>query len=119
MQIEWDPIIFVNLILCIIIVIMGYLSYHKSRNHLPLYVATAFGLFGISHAAILLGLKNILTLPLIIDRTLAYVLIIVALFFELKRTMIEKETREAWTDFFMSEADPAEMNPDVLEDKSG
>lgn len=105
MQIEWDPIIFVNLVLCIIIVIMGYLSYHKSRNHLPLYVAAAFGLFGVSHAATLLGLKNILTIPLIIDRTLAYILIIVALFFALKENLIQKETNEAWAEFFMNETE--------------
>lgn len=115
MQIEWDPILFVNLILCIIIVIMGYLSFHKSRDHLPLYVAAAFGLFGVSHAATLLGLKNILTVPLIIDRSLAYFLIIVALFFELKRVLIEKETREAWGDFFLSEAQPDENTTDSAE----
>lgn len=108
MPIEWDPILFVNLILCIIIVILGYLSYHKSHNHLPLYVAAAFGLFGISHAATLLGFKTILTLPLIIDRTLAYILIIVALFFQLKTTLIAQETQQAWADFFLSEAQPEE-----------
>ena len=108
--VEWDPIIFVNLILCIIIVIMGYLSYHKSSDRLPLYVGAAFGLFGVSHAATLFGFKNLLTIPLIIDRTLAYVLIILALFFELKKTMIVKETQEAWTEFFISESESEENN---------
>lgn len=105
---EWDPIIFVNLILCIIIVIMGYLSYRKSGDHLPLYVSAAFGLFGLSHAGTLLGLKNLLTIPLIIDRTLAYLLIIYALFFELKKSMIAKETQQAWTEFFISESESEE-----------
>ena len=112
MPIEWDPIIFVNLILCIIIVIMGYLSYHKSGGHLPLYIAAAFGLFGVSHAATLLGFKIPLTIPLIIDRALAYVLIILALFFELKKTLIAKETQQAWTEFFMSESQSGENSND-------
>lgn len=115
MLVEWDPIIFVNLILCIIIVVMGYLSYHKSGDHLPLYIAAAFGLFGVSHAATLFGLKNLLTIPLIIDRTLAYVLIILALFFELKKTMIAKETQQAWTEFFMSESQSEENSNDGQE----
>jgi hypothetical protein len=97
MLIEWDPVTFVNLLLCIIIVIMGYLSYRKSGDHLLLYVAVAFGLFGISHAATLLGLKNLLTIPLIIDRTLAYILIIMALMLELKKTMTDKETQHTQT----------------------
>lgn len=115
MPIEWDPIIFVNLILCIIITIMGFLSFHKSGDHLPIYVSAAFGLFGLSHAATLFGLKDILTLPLIIDRTLAYVLIILALSFELKKTLMAKETQQAWADFFVNESQPVDNNDNVPE----
>jgi len=117
MAIEWDPVLFVNLILCILIVILGYLSYHKSGNHLPLYVGAAFGLFGVSHAATLLGLKNLLTIPLIIDRTLAYILIIIALMIQLKTTLIAKETQQAWTDFFISEVQPEDGADDSSDKK--
>jgi hypothetical protein len=103
MAIEWDPIIFINLFLCIIIVVLGYLLFKKSGEKLPLYVGIAFGLFGVSHAATLAGLKVPLTLPLIIIRTLAYLLVIYALYMYLKATIIQKEARQAWVDFFKDE----------------
>ena len=53
MALEWDPITFINLVLCIIIVILACLCFKKSRHNLPLYIGAAFGLFGISHAATL------------------------------------------------------------------
>jgi CHASE2 domain-containing sensor protein len=103
MVIEWDPILFVNLVLCIIIVLLGILSYRKSHEHLPLFIAAAFGLFGISHAATLVGWKVPLTIPLIIIRTLAYLLVIYALVMQLKTSMITKETQQAWVDFYKEE----------------
>ncbi len=79
MAFEWDPILFVNLVLCIIIVLLGLLCYRRNPEPLPLYIGAAFGLFGVSHAATLLGFKVPLTIPLIIIRTLAYLLVIYAL----------------------------------------
>ena len=109
MALEWDPITFINLVLCIIIVILGCLCFRKSRDHLPLYIGAAFGLFGISHAATLAGLKVPLTIPLIIIRTLAYVLVIVALYQQLQNSLILKETRQAWVDFFKAETKPDDV----------
>ncbi|MFA4848983.1 MAG: hypothetical protein WC626_04575 [Methanoregula sp.] len=103
MAIEWDPILFVNLVLCIIIVLLGILCYRRSHESLPLFIGAAFGLFGVSHAATLLGYKVPLTLPLIVIRTLAYVLVIYALVMHLKSSMIAKETQQAWVDFFKEE----------------
>jgi hypothetical protein len=103
MAIEWDPIIFINLILCIIILVLGYLIFKKSGEKLPLYVGVAFGLFGVSHSATLAGLKIPLTLPLIVIRTLAYLLVIYALFMYLQENIIQKEVRQAWVDFFREE----------------
>lgn len=94
----------VNLVLCIAIVILGYLCFRKSGENLPAFIGAAFGLFGISHAATIAGLAVSLELPLIIIRTLAYVLVIVALWLNLKSTLMQKETRQAWVDFFKSEA---------------
>lgn len=106
MAIEWDPILFVNLVLCIIIVLLGYLCYRKSHELLPVFIGAAFGLFGISHAATLLGFKVPLTIPLIIIRTLAYILVIYALWTHLKNSMIAKETKQAWVEFFQEESKP-------------
>jgi hypothetical protein len=103
MSLEWDPILFVNLLLCIGIVLLGYLCYRRSGDMLPAYIGSAFGLFGISHAATLAGLKVPLTLPLIIIRTLAYVLVLVALWQHLKNSMLQKETTQAWVDYFKGE----------------
>jgi len=103
MALEWDPITFINLILCIIIVVLGYLCYRKMREPLPLYIGAAFGLFGVSHAATLAGFRVPWTIPLIIVRTLAYLLVIIALWQQLKISLILKETRQAWVDYFKDE----------------
>jgi putative Ca2+/H+ antiporter (TMEM165/GDT1 family) len=103
MAIEWDPITFINLVLCIIIVILGSLCYLRSHEKLPLFIGAAFGLFGISHAATLAGLKIPLTIPLVIVRTLAYVLVIIALWLHLKDSLLLQETRQGWVDYFKSE----------------
>jgi len=76
----WDPIYTTNLVLCIIILVLGGLGYKKSRNKLPLYIGIAFGLFGISHLATLLGLKETLTTVLIIIRTFAYLIVAFTLY---------------------------------------
>ena len=104
MAIEWDPILFVNLVLCIIIVLLGIICNHRSHESLPLFIAAAFGLFGISHAATLLGYRVPLTVPLIIIRALAYLLVVYALVMHLKTTMIAQDTQQAWVDFFREES---------------
>lgn len=98
----------VNLVLCIVIVILGCLCYRKSGENLPAFIGAAFGLFGISHAATIAGLAASLELPLLIIRTLAYVLVIVALWLNLKSTLLQKETRQAWVDYFKGESAPEE-----------
>ncbi|MBU7013451.1 MAG: hypothetical protein HXS52_13135 [Theionarchaea archaeon] len=75
-----DPLYVVNLVLCIIIVALGYWGSKKSGDSVPLYIGIAFGLFGISHLSILLGLKDTLETPLIIVRLLAYLVVIFALY---------------------------------------
>ncbi|MEL7671095.1 MULTISPECIES: hypothetical protein [Methanobacterium] len=74
-----DPVIIVNLIFCIIIVALGIVGYEKVKSTVPLYIAAAFGLFGISHFATILGYASSLTV-LVIIRSLAYIVIIYALY---------------------------------------
>ena len=73
-----DPIYLINLILCVVIVVFGCLGFKKAKGVWPLYIAIAFGLFGLSHLLTLLGLKEALTGFLIAIRTIAYVLVIYA-----------------------------------------
>lgn len=80
MVLNWDPVYVVNLLLCIIIVALAYWGYKKSRDLTPLYIGIAFGLFGISHLAVLLGLKDALETGLILVRLLAYLVVIFALY---------------------------------------
>ena len=117
MAIEWDPILFVNLVLCIIIVMLGILCYWRSHESLPLFIGAAFGLFGVSHAATLLGFKVPLTFPLIVIRALAYILVIYALVMHLKTSMIAKETQQAWVDFFKEESRQSDDDGKISEQK--
>jgi hypothetical protein len=80
-----DPIYIVNLALCTIILVLGFLGYKKGGNRIPLYVGIAFGLFGVSHLATILGFKDALESVLIVIRTVAYLTVIVALYRFLSR----------------------------------
>ncbi len=75
-----DPIYITNLILCIIILVLGCIGYKKSGDMSPLWIGIAFGLFGVSHLMTLLGLKDALTTFLIVIRTIAYLLVVFALY---------------------------------------
>ena len=80
MNIVWDPIYIVNLILCVIILAFGLVGWRRSGKAFPLYIGIAFGLFGLSHLATILGLKSSLETALIVVRTLAYLLVAYALY---------------------------------------
>lgn len=81
-----DPILAVNLVLCIIILLLGYTGYKNSQDHMPLHIGIAFGLFGASHLLSLLGFKEKLAGALIAIRILAYLLVI----FTLHRTAFKR-----------------------------
>jgi uncharacterized membrane protein (UPF0136 family) len=80
MQFTWDTLTFVNLVLCIVILVFGIISYQRMKSRVTLYVGTAFGLFGLTHLAKLLSLDTALNIELIIIRTLAYLLVTYAMY---------------------------------------
>lgn len=80
MNLDWDPIVVVNLVLCVFICALGLAGWRRSGNRLPLYVGIAFGLFGVSHAATILELSKSLEAALIVVRTIAYLLVVFALY---------------------------------------
>jgi hypothetical protein len=80
MQFTWSTLTFINLVLCILILVFGIISWQRTRSRVALYVGTAFGLFGLSHLATLLGLTDSLSIALIVIRTLAYLLVAYAMF---------------------------------------
>jgi hypothetical protein len=75
MQFTWDTVTFINLVLCIAILVFGILGWQRSKTQFPLYIAIAFGLFGLSHLANLFGLATSLKSLLILIRLLAYLLV--------------------------------------------
>ncbi|HTT07673.1 MAG TPA: hypothetical protein VMH34_02645 [Gammaproteobacteria bacterium] len=80
MNVIWDPVYIVNLVLCVAILAFGFIGWRRSGMMLLLYVGMAFGLFGLSHLATILGMKDSLETALIAVRTLAYVLVTFALY---------------------------------------
>jgi CHASE2 domain-containing sensor protein len=85
MSFNWDNVTGVNLILCIAIVVIGYLAWQRTTSTLILLVAGAFALFGLSHLAALLSLNDDLENPLIAVRVAAYLMVTLALIVEARR----------------------------------
>lgn len=79
-----DPLTLVNLIFCIIILVLSFLGYRKYDDSLLFFIGMAFGLFGISHLALLSGYSNN-NMILIVIRTIAYLLVITALYRTIRR----------------------------------
>ncbi|HOK72204.1 MAG TPA: hypothetical protein PLO64_01105 [Methanothermobacter sp.] len=79
-----EPILVINLIFCIIILLMGWWGFRKLENPLLFYIGLAFGFFGVSHLAQLAGYPSN-SLALIIVRSIAYLLVIFALFQTIKK----------------------------------
>jgi hypothetical protein len=70
----------INLVLCVVIVIFGLMGWRRSGKAFPLYIGIAFGLFGLSHLATLLGQAVQLEVLLIVIRTAAYLIVVYALY---------------------------------------
>jgi len=70
----------INLVLCAVIFIFGLMGWRRSGKAFPLYIAIAFGLFGLSHLATVLGQAAQLEVPLIVIRTVAYLIVLYAVY---------------------------------------
>jgi hypothetical protein len=79
MTIIWDPIYLLNVVLCFIIMVVGYWGHKKTGDMLPYYIALAYGIFAISHFLSLLSIKGNLEYFLIAIRTIGYLIITFAL----------------------------------------
>lgn len=74
-----DPMVIINLLLCIIIFILGYLVYRKHEKISAILISIAFGMFGLSHLSVLLGLTLFPEITYILLRICAYILVAAAL----------------------------------------
>jgi uncharacterized membrane protein (UPF0136 family) len=75
-----DPIVLTNLVFCIIILALGITGYLKMKRMWPLFIGIAFGLFGVSHLFTLLDLKETLEGVLLAARIVAYLLVLVSVY---------------------------------------
>ena len=79
-----EPIVVLNLVLCVGILLLGYLVYRKRDIISALFIGIAFGIFGVSH------LNTLFVPPLFPEVTFAllricgYVIVGVALYLLLK-----------------------------------
>jgi hypothetical protein len=75
-----DAVTVVNFVLAAVILVLGLALFALKKSSVALYIGIAFGLFAVSHLATLLEIAATLTIPLIAIRTLAYLIVIFALF---------------------------------------
>jgi hypothetical protein len=80
MMIIPDPTAGINLLLCIVILLLGYLVYRKQEKIGALLISIAFGIFGLSHLNVLLGLTLFPDITFILLRVCGYVLVAAALY---------------------------------------
>ena len=62
------------------IVALDIVAYTSKKSRIAVYIGAAFALFGISHLVTLIGLDVALAYVLLIIRTLAYLIVIFALY---------------------------------------
>jgi len=80
MDFHWETITGVNLILSAAILALGLFGYGLSRKTASLYIGLAFGLFGFSHLATLMGKKDSWKYELVAVRSVGYLLVAFALY---------------------------------------
>ncbi|MEN6444021.1 MAG: hypothetical protein WC391_09425 [Methanoregula sp.] len=80
-----DPVVIINLLLCIVIFILGYVVYRKSDDVNALLIGIAFGLFGLSHLNTLLGLALFPEITFVLLRLCGYILVAAALYRYVKK----------------------------------
>jgi hypothetical protein len=79
MTVILDPTNGVNLLLCIVILVLGYLIYRKQETISALLIGIAFGMFGLSHLSVILGLSLLSEFTFVLLRLCGYILVAAAL----------------------------------------
>lgn len=77
---EFDMVTSVNLVLCVLIILAGYLAYKKEKAAAWLYLALAFSLFALSHVVTLAGATESIYEPMVAIRALGYLLVLFAVY---------------------------------------
>jgi len=73
-----DPVAAINLFLCIVIFVLGYLMYRRKEKISALLISIAFGMFGLSHFSVVTGIA-FPEVTFILLRICGYILVAAAL----------------------------------------
>jgi hypothetical protein len=79
-----EPIVVLNLVLCIVILLLGYLVYRKRDIISALFIGIAFGIFGLSHLNMLFVPPLFPEITFALLRICGYLIIAAALYLLLK-----------------------------------
>jgi len=79
MAVTTDPVVVINLFLCLVILVMGYGIYKRKEHFSAFLIGIAFGLFGVSHGIQLFGITQVPEVTFILTRVSGYILVIAAL----------------------------------------
>jgi hypothetical protein len=75
-----DPIVLINLLLCAVILMLGYLVYRKRDTISALFIGIAFGMFGLSHLNALFDPSLFPEVTFVLMRIFGYLLVAAALY---------------------------------------
>jgi hypothetical protein len=78
-----DPVVLINLILCAVILLLGYLVYRKRESIGALFIGIAFGMFGLSHLNTLFGLALFPEVTFVLLRICGYLFVAASLYLSL------------------------------------
>jgi hypothetical protein len=78
-----DPAVLINLLLCAVILVLGYLIYRKRNSISALFIGVAFGMFGLSHLSTLLGQTLFPEVTFVLLRICGYIFVTAALYLSL------------------------------------
>jgi hypothetical protein len=73
-----DPVAAINLFLCIVIFLLGYVMYRRKEKISALLIGIAFGMFGLSHFSVVTGIA-FPDVTFILLRICGYILVAAAL----------------------------------------
>ena len=80
MAVSWDPIVWTNFVLCIVVVVTGFGGYAIKNDKVPIYIGIAFFFFAVSHVAAILGFVAELVYFLLVTRVIGYLAILYILY---------------------------------------
>lgn len=77
---DWDPVATFNLVLSAGVLVLALIGYARVKNILALFIGIAFGLFALTHLAVILTWGESLETLLILLRAVGYIFVIVAIY---------------------------------------